>query len=98
MVRQVIQAFGGLDYLVNNLGVPCIKEPIPNRDLDRLTEEFWHAILTTNLIGPFRCANAAAETLRQSRGALARPSSSMAVSRSEAALVFLTDGSSRDLN
>jgi 3-oxoacyl-[acyl-carrier protein] reductase len=56
MVQQVIHAFGGLDYLVNNAGVPCTKEPIPSSDLDRLTEEFWQTILTTNLIGPFRCA------------------------------------------
>jgi 3-oxoacyl-[acyl-carrier protein] reductase len=75
MVQHVIQAFGGLDYLVNNAGVSCTKEPIPNRDLDRITEEFWHAILTTNLIGPFRCAKAAAEALRQSRGAIVNTSS-----------------------
>ena len=30
MVQQVIQAFGGLDYLVNNAGVSCTKAPIPN--------------------------------------------------------------------
>jgi 3-oxoacyl-[acyl-carrier protein] reductase len=70
MVQQVIQAFGGLDYLVNNAGVSCTKEPIPYRELDRLTEEFWDAILTTNLIGPFRCMKAAVEALRESRGPL----------------------------
>src|ERR1700741_3848956 len=30
MVQETIQTFGGLDYLVNNAGVPCTKEPIPN--------------------------------------------------------------------
>src|ERR1700733_6808506 len=52
MVEQVIQTLGGLDYLVSNAGVSCTREPIPNHDLNRLTEEFWQAILTTNLIGP----------------------------------------------
>jgi 3-oxoacyl-[acyl-carrier protein] reductase len=53
MVRGIVQTFGSLDYLVNNAGVSCTKEPIPNSDLEHLTEDFWHAILTTNLIGPF---------------------------------------------
>ena len=41
MVQQVIQAFSGLDYLVNNAGVSCTKAPIPSRDLERLTEDFF---------------------------------------------------------
>jgi 3-oxoacyl-[acyl-carrier protein] reductase len=106
MVQHVIQAFGGLDYLVNNAGVSCTKEPIPNRDLDRITEEFWHAILTTNLIGPFRCAKAAAEALRQSRGAIVNTSSvaglnvvgsSMAYGASKAGLINLTKNLARAL-
>jgi len=79
MVQQVIQAFSGLDYLVNNAGVSCTKEPIPSRDLGRLTEDFWNAILTTNLIGPFRCVKAAAEALRQSRGAIVNTASTAGV-------------------
>ena len=106
MVQQVIQAFGGLDYLVNNAGVSCTKEPIPNRDLDRLSEEFWHAILTTNLIGPFRCAKAAAGALRESRGAIVNTASvaglnvvgsSMAYGASKAGLINLTKNLARGL-
>jgi 3-oxoacyl-[acyl-carrier protein] reductase len=104
MVKQVIQAFQGLDYLVNNAGVSCTMEPILNRDLDPLTEEFWHAILTTNLIGPFRCAKAATEALRQSRGAIVNIASvaglnvvgsSMAYSASKAGLINLTKNLAR---
>jgi 3-oxoacyl-[acyl-carrier protein] reductase len=106
MVRQVIQAFGCLDYLVNNAGVPCTKEPIPNRDLDRLAEGFWRAILTTNLIGPFRCAKAAAEALQQSGGAIVNTASvaglnvvgsSMAYGASKAGLINLTKNLARGL-
>jgi 3-oxoacyl-[acyl-carrier protein] reductase len=106
MVQQAIQALGGLDYLVNNAGVPCTREPIPNRDLDRLTEEFWHAILTTNLIGPFRCVKAAAEALRESRGAIVNTASvaglnvvgsSMAYGASKAGLINLTKNLARGL-
>jgi 3-oxoacyl-[acyl-carrier protein] reductase len=106
MVQQVIRTFDGLDYLVSNAGVSCTKEPIPNRDLDRLTEEFWQSILTTNLIGPFRCAKAAAEALRQARGAIVntasvaglnRVGSSMAYSASKAGLINLTKNLARGL-
>jgi len=106
MVQQVIQAFGGLDYLVNNAGVPCTKEPIPSSDLDRLTEEFWQTILTTNLIGPFRCAKAAAEALRHSRGAVVNTASvaglngagsSIAYDASKAGLIILTKDLARGL-
>jgi 3-oxoacyl-[acyl-carrier protein] reductase len=106
MVQQAIQAFGGLDYLINNAGVPCTKEPIPNSDLERLTEEFWQAILTTNLIGPFRCAKAAAEALRKSRGAIVNTASvaglnvvgsSMAYGASKAGLINLTKNLARGL-
>jgi 3-oxoacyl-[acyl-carrier protein] reductase len=106
MVQQVIQAFSGLDYLVNNAGVSCTKAPIPSRDLDRLTEDFWNAILTTNLIGPFRCVKAAAEALRQSRGAIVNTAStagvhtggsSMAYAASKAGLINLTKNLARGL-
>ena len=106
VVQQVIQAFSGLDYLVNNAGVSCTKAPIPRSDLDRLTEDFWNAILTTNLIGPFRCVKAAAEALRQSRGAIVNTAStagvhtggsSMAYSASKAGLINLTKNLARGL-
>jgi 3-oxoacyl-[acyl-carrier protein] reductase len=106
VVQQVIQAFGGLDCLVNNAGVSCTKEPIPNSDLERLTEDFWHVILTTNLIGPFRCAKAAAEALRRSRGAVVNTASvagldivgsSMAYGASKAGLINLTKNLARGL-
>ena len=106
MVQQTIETFGGLDYLVNNAGVSCTKEPIPNSDLERLTEDFWHTILTTNLIGPFRCAKAAAEALRHSRGAIVNTASvagldmtgsSMAYGASKAGLINLTKNLARGL-
>ena len=106
MVQQVIQTLGGLDYLVNNAGVSCTKEPIPYRDLDRLTEEFWQAILTTNLVGPFRCVIAAAEALREAQGAIVNTASvagltgvgsSIAYSASKAGLINLTKSLAKGL-
>lgn len=70
MVAAVATARGRIDYLVNNAGISATKQPIALDDFDRLTEDFWSAILSTNLIGPFRCTHAAAAALRASKGAM----------------------------
>jgi 3-oxoacyl-[acyl-carrier protein] reductase len=106
MVRDAIQALGRLDYLANNAGTPATAEPIAPHDLDRLTEEFWHTILDTNLLGPFRCTHAAADALRAAQGAVCNtasvaginmPGSSMAYGASKAALISLTKNLARAL-
>src|SRR5205807_9257823 len=70
MASRAIDALGRLDFLVNNAGTPATPAPIPFSELDRLSEDFWQAILNTNLIGPFRCTHAAVGALRQARGAI----------------------------
>jgi len=106
MVREALEKLGRLDYLANNAGTPATAEPIAPPDLDRLTEEFWTAILSTNLLGPFRCTHAAAEALRAAQGAVCNtasvaglnmPGSSMAYGASKAALISLTKNLARAL-
>jgi 3-oxoacyl-[acyl-carrier protein] reductase len=106
MVRDAIETLGRLDYLANNAGTPATAEPIAPRDLDRLSEEFWATILSTNLLGPFRCTHAAAEALRAAQGAVCNtasvaglnmPGSSMAYGASKAALISLTKNLARAL-
>jgi len=106
MVETAITALGGLDYLVNNAGTPGTANPIPPDNLDALTEGLWDIILNTNLIGPFRCARAAAPALRQRCGAivnlasiagLGRQGSSSAYSASKAGVVSLTRSLARGL-
>ena len=107
MVAGAIEAFGGrLDVLVNNAGITGTVEPIPFPELDRMTDEFWQAIIATNLIGPFRCSRAAAAALKASRGAivntasvagLGRRGSSIAYAASKAGLVNLTKSLARAL-
>ena len=75
MVTSAIDALGRLDFLVNNAGTPNTPAPIPFSDLDALTEDFWSRILTTNLIGPFRCAHAAVPALQAARGAICNTAS-----------------------
>ena len=57
-MRQVKEACGGLDVLVNNAGV------IRDRTLRRMTLDDWHAVVRTNLDGVFHCCKYGAEILR----------------------------------
>ncbi|SFU53121.1 3-oxoacyl-[acyl-carrier protein] reductase [Methylobacterium sp. 174MFSha1.1] len=106
MVARGIDGLGGLDVLINNAGTPATTTPIAFSDLDAMTEEFWQTILATNLIGPFRCAHAAAPALRRAKGAivntasvagLGQRGSSLAYSASKAGLVNLTRSLARAL-
>ena len=105
-VESAIRQLGGLDYLINNAATPGTSEPIPPEELDKMTEEFWHLILSTNLLGSFRTAKAAAEALRSSGGAivniasiagLGTQGSSIAYAASKAGVVNLTRSLARAL-
>jgi 3-oxoacyl-[acyl-carrier protein] reductase len=106
MVGQAIAGLGRLDYLINNAGTPASALPVDIKDLDRLDEEFWQVILSTNLLGPFRCAHAAAPALIAAKGAvvstasvagLDQPGSSIAYGASKAGLINLTKNLARAL-
>jgi len=90
MVATTIDALGRLDFLVNNAGTPATPRPIPFAELDALTEDFWSRILTTNLIGPFRCAHAAVTALRQARGAICNTASIAGVMGSGSSIPYAT--------
>ena len=90
MVAAAIGALGRLDFLVNNAGTPATPVPIPFADLDALSEEFWSRILTTNLIGPFRCAHAAAPALKGAHGAICNTASIAGVQGSGSSIPYAT--------
>ena len=90
MVASAIDALGRLDFLINNAGTPATPTPIPFSDLDALTEDFWSTILTTNLIGPFRCAHAAAPALKAARGAICNTASIAGVMGSGSSIPYAT--------
>ncbi|MEP3329163.1 SDR family oxidoreductase [Sedimentitalea sp.] len=106
MVETAIAEMSGLDYLVNNAGTSGTRDKIPPSDLNQMTEDFWQLLLGTNLIGPFRCAHAAASALKESRGAIVNMASiagigeqgsSIAYAASKSGLVSLTRSLARGL-
>ncbi|HUC09588.1 MAG TPA: SDR family oxidoreductase [Stellaceae bacterium] len=90
MVVRATDTLGRLDFLVNNAGTPATPTPIPFSDLDALTEDFWSTILTTNLIGPFRCARAAAPALKNAHGAICNTASIAGVMGSGSSIPYAT--------
>jgi 3-oxoacyl-[acyl-carrier protein] reductase len=107
MVSRAVDRLGRLDILINNAGTSGTTAPIEFKDLDRMTEEFWSAILSTNLLGPFRCSHAAAPALKAAQGAIVNTASvaglgaigsSVAYGASKAALVNLTRNLARALS
>jgi 3-oxoacyl-[acyl-carrier protein] reductase len=106
MVQRALDDLGRLDVLINNAGTPATTRPIAFNDLDAMTEAFWGRILSTNLIGPYRCARAAAAALTASRGAIVntasiagmgRRGSSIAYGASKAGLINLTQNLAKAL-
>ena len=106
MVQKAIEDLGGMDYLINNAGTPNTVAPIPPSDLERLDEDFWQRILNTNLLGPYRCAKAAAQALKARHGAIVNTASiaglgyqgsSTAYGASKAGLIALTRSLARGL-
>ncbi|MBM6593131.1 SDR family NAD(P)-dependent oxidoreductase [Microvirga pudoricolor] len=98
-VSRAIDEMGGLDFLINNAGTAATHRPIPFSELDAMTEPFWAKILSTNLIGPFRCSHAASAALKASHGAIVNTASvaglglrgsSIAYAASKAGLINLT--------
>lgn len=63
LVERAAERWGRLDALVNNAGTTV---RIPHADLDAVTDEVWHRILDTNVIGTWNVTRAAVPALRDS--------------------------------
>lgn len=63
LVATALERFGRLDILVNNAGTTSV---ISHADLDAVTDEIFHRILDTNLLGPWHLTRAALPHLKRS--------------------------------
>ncbi|HEY1342624.1 MAG TPA: SDR family oxidoreductase [Bryobacteraceae bacterium] len=96
MAGRVTDRFHRVDVLVNNSGMT---RATPHEDLDGLTDEVWHEVLSVNLLGAFHCARSFAPALKRARGSVINVASisgyraggsSIAYGVSKAALLQLT--------
>lgn len=70
-IAQVLDREGHVDALVNNAGIGGTSGAI-----EELGDEEWMAVLSTNLLGPIRCARAVIPSMRERRsGAIVNVSS-----------------------
>ena len=106
MVGDAMRSLGRLDFLLNNAGTPGAETPFDPKDLSAMSEPLWQRLLGVNLLGPFRCVEAAAPHVRSARGAIVNTASiaglggqasSMAYAAAKAALINLTRNLARAL-
>ena len=69
IVRAALDAFGGLDVLVNAAGV------IASGTLEATTDEIWDTMMAVNLRAPFRLMRAALSQLVERKGSVVNVSS-----------------------
>ena len=72
LVREVLQACGRLDVLVNNAGTTKV---IPHADLGAATVDVWREIFEVNVFGTWSLCVAAMDALRETHGTIVNVSS-----------------------
>jgi 3-oxoacyl-[acyl-carrier protein] reductase len=96
MVADTVEAFGGLDVVVNNAATTHF---IPHDDLDALTDAVWDEIYAVNVKGLFHVTRAAIPHLRSRKGnvvniasvaGIAGSGSSIPYAASKGAVITLT--------
>jgi NAD(P)-dependent dehydrogenase (short-subunit alcohol dehydrogenase family) len=67
LIDETMRTYGRIDILVNNAGLTYATN-IPTGSLLDLSEADWQRVLNVNLTGAFRCGQAAARVMTESKG------------------------------
>ena len=70
IVFETIEKFKGLNFLINNVGIGLVKDPIAFDDLDQLNDNFWQKIMNVNLMSAFYCSRIASKELIKNKGSI----------------------------
>ena len=74
MAKTAIDAFGGIDVLINNASLMSV---LPRRDWMEIPVEEWDRVMAVNLRGMFLCCHAVAPSMKaQGRGTIVNIASS----------------------
>ena len=72
MIKNIADAFGRLDVLINNAGTTASWKP---KDLDTLSLEEWDRVFAVNVRGLFQVTRAAVPLLREAKGCVVNTAS-----------------------
>jgi len=70
VILQTYKKFKCLNFLINNVGIGLVKNPIPFDKLNMIDDNFWKQIMQVNLMSAFYCSRASAKYLKEKKGAI----------------------------
>ena len=65
IILKIIHKYTQINFLVNNVGIGLVKNPIPFERLDLINDKFWDEIMKVNLMSAFYCSKFSEQYLKK---------------------------------